>query len=427
MSQTNVIERELPVTRTVFPPSSPRERWLVLSAAFLGWMFDGLEMGIFPLVARPALQELMHVTDDKLVGWWMGIITALFLVGAAVGGLVFGWLGDRIGRVRAMALSVLVYSLFSGLCFFAGAPWHLAILRFLSALGMGGEWSLGVALVMECWPEARRPVLAGAIGAASNVGFAMIGALGFVFKVTIHSWRWVMLVGAAPAVLTFFILLCVPESERWKRSIRERTTQPIREVLSPPLRRLTLLAIAFAAVCLIGTWGSVQWIPLWVDQITHAALSRPKAVAQMSSALGAVAGCFVGALLAGRAGRRITYFLLCLASLVFCQILFQTIHTYGPALIGMAFVVGATTAAFYGWLPLYLPELFPTRVRATGQGLGFNFGRILAAGGVLGQGWLVGQFSGSYARASAVVTLVYVVGMVLIWFAPETHGKPLPE
>lgn len=426
MSQTNVIECE-PAAPASFPPATARQRWLVLSAAFLGWMFDGLEMGIFPLVARPALQELMHVTDDKLVGWWMGIITALFLVGAAIGGLIFGWLGDRIGRVRAMALSVLVYSLFSGLCFFALAPWHLAVLRFLSALGMGGEWSLGVALVMECWPEARRPILAGAIGAASNVGFALIGALGFIFKVTVHSWRWVMLAGAAPAILTFFILLCVPESERWKRAVRERAAHPLREVLSPPLRRLTLLAVAFAAVCLIGTWASVQWIPLWVDQITHAALPRAKAVAQMSSALGAVAGCFAGALLAGSAGRRITYFLLCLASLVFCQILFQTIHSYGAALLGMAFLVGATTAAFYGWLPLYLPELFPTRVRATGQGLGFNFGRILAAGGVLGQGWLVGQFSGSYARASAVVTLIYVVGMVLIWFAPETHGKPLPE
>ncbi len=427
MTQTTAIEYEPSVPSAQFPPTTSRERWLVLSAAFLGWMFDGLEMGIFPLVARPALRDLMQITDDRLVGWWMGIITALFLVGAAVGGLIFGWLGDRIGRVRAMALSVLVYSLFSGLCFFALAPWHLAILRFLSALGMGGEWSLGVALVMECWPEARRPVLAGAIGAASNVGFALIGALGFVFRVTVHSWRWVMLAGAAPAVLTFFILLCVPESERWKRSVRERTAQPIREVLSPPLRRLTLLAIAFAAVCLIGTWASVQWIPLWVDQITHAAMPRAKAVAQMYSAVGAVFGCFAGALLGGKAGRRVTYFVLCVASLAFCQILFQGIHAYGPALLAMTFLVGATTAAFYGWLPLYLPELFPTRVRATGQGLGFNFGRILAAGGVLGQGWLVGQFGGRCASASAVVTLIYVVGMVLIWFAPETHGKPLPE
>ena len=425
MTKADILERGQASTLDAFQPASAHYRWMVLAAAFLGWMFDGLEMGIFPLVARPALQELMHVTDDKLVGFWMGIITALFLVGAACGGFIFGWLGDRIGRVRAMALSVLVYSVFSGLCFFAAAPWHLAVLRFTSALGMGGEWSLGVALVMECWPEASGPLLAGTIGAASNVGFAAIGLLGFVFRVTVHSWRWVMLAGAAPALLTFFIRLFVPESERWKASVKQG--DPVREVFSPPLLKKTLIAIGLASVCLIGTWASVQWIPLWVDQITHATLPRSKAVAQVATALGAVVGCFAGSLLGGRAGRRVTYFGLCVASLAFCQILFLGIHSYGPALVSMAFLVGGTTAAFYGWMPLYLPELFPTRVRATGQGIGYNFGRLVAAAGVLGQGWLVGHFSGSYARASVVVTLVYVVGMFLILLAPETRGKPLPE
>ncbi|HEY3963552.1 MAG TPA: MFS transporter, partial [Planctomycetaceae bacterium] len=142
-------------------------QWLTLIAAFLGWMFDGLEMGIFPLVARPALHQMGYSGE---VGKWMGLVTALFLLGAAGGGLVFGWLGDRIGRVRAMSLSILTYSLFSGCCYFAEEPWHLGALRFVSALGMGGEWSLGVALVMECWPERHRPWLAAAIGAASNVG-----------------------------------------------------------------------------------------------------------------------------------------------------------------------------------------------------------------------------------------------------------------
>ncbi len=428
MSRTQVLDRQpagIPDPSPII--ASAHERWLVLTAAFLGWMFDGLEMGIFPLVARPALQELMHVSNDQRVGWWMAIITALFLIGAACGGLVFGWLGDRIGRVRAMAMSVLVYSIFSGLCFFAGAPWHLAVLRFVAALGMGGEWSLGVALVMECWPEARRPLLAGAIGAASNVGFALIGVLGLVFRVTTHSWRWVMLAGAAPALLTFFIRLFVPESRRWKQTVRNRALGPLAEVMTPPLRRLTLLGIAFASVCLIGTWASVQWIPLWVDQITHSAMPNAKAVAQISSALGAVLGCFAGALAGGWAGRRITYFSLCIASLITCQILFLGFTSYGWRLIAMTFIVGATTAAFYGWLPLYLPELFPTRVRATGQGVSFNFGRIVAAGGALGQGWLVSHFGGKYAQASAAITLVYGVGMVLIWFAPETRGQPLPD
>src|SRR5689334_11519241 len=227
--------------------------WLVLVAAFLGWMFDGLEMGIFPLVARPALQELLQVANDDGIGKWMGYITASFLIGAACGGFVFGWLGDRIGRVRAMSLSILTYSLFSGLCYFAEQPWHLGVLRFVSALGMGGEWSLGVALVMECWPEKARPWLAAAIGAASNVGFALIGLITLYFKVTVESWRWVMLVGAAPALLTFFIRLFVPESERWKGSVSGQVSRPLREIVAGGLLKTMILAIIFSSIALIGT------------------------------------------------------------------------------------------------------------------------------------------------------------------------------
>src|SRR5512135_420284 len=160
-----------------------RGQWMVLIAAFLGWMFDGLEQGVFPLVARPALQDLLGVDGDRELGMWMGVITALFLVGAAAGGLVFGWLGDRLGRVRAMSLSILAYSLFTGCSYFAQTASQLGLFRFLAALGMGGEWSLGVALVMECWPERFRPLLAGAIGAAANLGFGLLGALGTAFEV----------------------------------------------------------------------------------------------------------------------------------------------------------------------------------------------------------------------------------------------------
>src|SRR5438105_6770638 len=135
--------------RSVVTPIPKSGRELVLGAAFLGWMFDGMEMGIFPLVARPAMQSLMPGAADKTIGLWVGRILAAFLIGAAAGGLLFGWLGDRIGRVRAMSLSVLTYSLFTGLGAFAAAPWQLGATRFVAALGMGGEWALGVALVME--------------------------------------------------------------------------------------------------------------------------------------------------------------------------------------------------------------------------------------------------------------------------------------
>lgn len=415
------------------PAPDKKKLYAVLIAAFLGWMFDGMEMGIFPLIARPALMEMQQAQGlpltDAFVGMWMGRVTAAFLLGAALGGVLFGWIGDKFGRVKAMAWSILCYSLFTGLIYFASDPWHLAIFRFIAALGMGGEWSLGVALVMEVWPEKHRPLMAGVIGAAANVGFALIAVVGIFFKVTVESWRWVALIGAAPAALTFILRLFVPESEKWHESVQsagDKKVSPVKEIFGPSLIKYTLLATALSSVALIGTWGSVQWLPLWADKMAGAANPMAKAYAQCASAIGAVVGCLLGAWLGGFLTRRVSYFLLSLGSLVTCALLFRGVDSYGSLFLVLTFLVGGITAMFYGWLPLYLPELFPTRVRATGQGLAFNAGRILAAVGALQMGVLMQTFNGSYAQAGAVISLVYAVGLVLIWFAPETKGKPLP-
>jgi MFS family permease len=413
------------------PPNKTRLA-AVLAAAFLGWMFDGMEMGLFPLIARPALLQMQQAQGialtDSFVALWMGYATASFLVGAALGGVVFGWLGDKIGRVRAMAASILVYSIFTGLIYFAQEPWHLCAARFLGALGMGGEWSLGIALVMEVWPAKHRPLMAGVIGAAANVGFALIAVITIFFKVTIDSWRWVALIGAAPALLTFIVRLFVPESEKWQAAVKSDTvkTDPLKEIFGPKLWKTTLIATALSSVALIGTWGSVQWLPLWADKMAGAADPTAKGWTGMTSGIGAVIGCLLGAYVGRFITRRMAYFLLSLGSLISCAVLSRGIDTFGPPFLVLTFIVGALTAAFYGWLPLYLPELFPTRVRATGQGLSFNAGRILAAVGALQMGSLMQTFDGSYAKAGAVITLIYVVGLGLIWLAPETKGKPLP-
>ena len=410
--------------------SSSSAKWKVLIAAFLGWMFDGMEMGIFPIVARPALQEMQQaagIVGEGFIATWMGWVTAFFLLGAALGGLVFGWLGDKIGRVRAMSASILTYSVFTGLCYFATEPWHLGALRFVAALGMGGEWSLGVALVMEVWPGKYRPLLAGAIGAASNVGFGLIAFLSIMFPVSQDSWRWIMLVGAGPALLTFFIRLFVPESPRWKESVQQGPSRPLAEIFGPALLKKTVLAISFASIALIVTWGAVQWMALWADQMAGPEHPRAKGYTQALSAAGAIVGCLLGAWAGGVLGRRLTYFILCLGSLIAGSVLFRGFDTYGTGFLVMSFIVGGLTASFYGWLPLYLPELFPTRVRATAQGLSFNFGRIFAAIGALQMGALIQQLGGSYAKAGSTIVLVYVLGLGLIWLAPETKGKPLPE
>jgi len=408
-----------------------RAMFATLLAAFLGWMFDGLEMGIFPLVARPALQEFQLATgivSEQFIQHWMGIITAAFLLGAAAGGLVFGWLGDRVGRVRAMMLSVLVYSVFTGLKYFARGPFDLAFLRFISALGMGGEWSLGVALVMEAWPEEKRPLMAGLIGMSSNMGFALIAVIGIFFQTTVHSWRWVMLVGSSPVLLALAIIWFVPESERWKHSvIAEGRAQPVKEIFGPKLLRNTLLGILIASIPLIVTWGIVLWIPLWADQMTGGSQPRVKAYTLLALSIGAASGAMFAPLLGKRIGRRPVYFGLCVTSFLTCGLLFKVFHAYSLSFLVVAALAGFFTSSFYGWLPQYLPELYPTRVRATGQGVCYNFGRILTAVCAWKMGTLMAWFGNSYAHAGETVVYIYIIGIVAIWFLPETIGRPLPE
>jgi MFS family permease len=400
---------------------------LTLMAAFLGWLLDGFELGLFPVVARPALQDMLGQGLEGGVGLWMGRITAAFLVGAALGGIVFGWLGDRVGRVKAMSWSILCYSLFSAAGYFATEPIHLAVFRFVAALGMGGEWALGVALVMESWPDRFRPWLAAAIGAAANLGMLLVGVVAKFFPVTTDSWRWLFLVGASPAVLTLVIRIWVPESEKWKASALNRrdAASEIATVLGPAFLKVTLLGIALSSVALIGTWGSVQWIPAWADKLTGGTNPGAKADVQMVSSFAASIGAVLGPVLLGWMPRRRGYALLCMSSLGACAWLFRGEAVWGNFFLLKVGLTAFTTASFYGFFPLYFPELFPTRIRATGQGICYNAGRLVAAAGALLSGGLI-EYLGGYAQMGAAITLIYIAGIALSFVAPETKGKPLP-
>lgn len=422
-------------------PRVSRAAWLALAAALLGWAFDGVEMGLFPLAAGPALGELR---PGQPQGVWMSVFYAAFLLGAAAGGAIFGWLGDRFGRVRAMTWSVLVYSLFSGACGFVGEAWQLATLRFLSALGMGGEWALGVALVMEVWPTRYRPVLAGLIGAAANVGFLLVAwaglhvaALadglrsmglpeGWVAPLAAHSgWRLLMVLGAAPALLTFFLRMFVPESQAWRQAATRAAPARLAEAFAPGLRRSTLLATALATVVLLGAWGSVQWLPKLADGLAGRS-DEARSYTQMTLAAGIIIGAFSAPLLAQALNRRVVYGGMCVLSLIACAVVFRTPQVWGGTFLVGVFAIGLTTGSFYGWLPLYLPELFPTRLRATAQGFAYNAGRVLTTAGVLVGGQLVDAFGGDVARMCAITSLIFALGLAVIPFCPETKGRPLP-
>jgi MFS family permease len=492
--------------------TAARGRTLALAAALLGWMFDGMEMGLFPLVGKDALRELLGGTPAQAdLDLWYAVVLACFLIGAATGGVVFGWLGDKVGRVKAMTISVLLYSLCSGLSAASSTPTELAVLRFLGALGMGGEWALGVALVMELWPNTSRAALAGWIGAFGNLGYTVCGliALGLTrFGSTElaaaltstglpeqwanaltanRNWRLLMLVGAVPALLTLFIRLFVPESEKWEREKEAGRASHWSEAdllavlggaiaaggvvalwaskdvplaaqvggsllgvvlvtlgylhpargylrrcgLDSDARRETirrmLLAAGLSGVPLLATWSGVMWMYQWVGKLPGGDVPEARPVIQIASSIGAAAGCVVAALLGGMLGRRPAYVGLCIASLVTIVGFYQLNSSYGPTFVLSAGLMGFVTAGFYGWLPLYLPELFRTAVRATGQGFGFNFGRIIAAAGNLQMPALLAAFDNDYGRACAVVAGVYGIGLALIAFAPETKGQPLPD
>ncbi len=605
---------------------------MALTAALLGWLFDGFEMGVFSQVGRPAIQDLLGTTDETKVGLWFNVVIACFLVGAATGGVIFGWLGDRIGRVRAMTLSVLTYAVFTGLCGLVGdlklgslvvtGAVQLGLLRFIASIGMGGEWSLGVALVMEVWPNRSRAFMAGLIGAAANVGYLLVGFVGIWLNAIIadlgsmltslglsestvstltanQGWRIMMLIGTLPALLTFFIRIFVPESEKWQHekdhgrtshwqtvdllgvlvgclgpfsivyvwamektagiehsvAIRVAVTllglvvaalgflypvvrylgrlnrasdDPLERDSSNQTLRRMLLAAVLSAVALIGTWGSAQQAPSYAGRLIDEALSEQAAeivtdglaeekaqvqaavakrlfkpadrqalakalstseldrgqISQAVStalgeefpapardeiatslsdesrrtalletlqtkinakehtqiwlAIGAIIGTIGAALIGDWIGRRKAYCLFCFLSLIATWLLYVFSERYGTYFLMTSFLAGTFTAAFYGWFPLYLPELFRTRVRATGQGFGYNFGRVLAAIGALQTGNLIGLFAEDWAigsvtirhglpAACSVIALIYVVGMGIIWLAPETKGKPLPE
>ncbi|MEO7597769.1 MAG: MFS transporter [Opitutus sp.] len=509
------------------PPSySQRGAVAALVAAFLGWLFDGFEMGLFPLIGQPALQDLLPAETALVRGQWFTVIIAVFLVGAATGGVLFGWLGDKLGRVKAMTLAIFTYAIFTGLSAFVTQPWQFAGLRFTAALGMGGDWSLGVALVNEVWGGRNRGWIAGLIGAASNIGFLLTGVLSLKLNESLaqvtqglaaigistetanyllhnRAWRFLAISGALPALINFFILAFVHESPRWQEEKSAgRTSQwapldlagvaiaalagmgiiaiwsplvtvgnavaipatllglaialwgyllPVRNYLrrtesagnlvagerSTILRHL-LIGAALAGVALLGTWGSVQQAAKWASGLVPTSSRVPIIeYTVIATALGAILIAFLAPLVADRLGRRTTFTLLSVCSLGIALAFFQTNHVFVDGVVSTwfyvsAFLMGGLTASFYGFFPLYFPELFPTSVRATGQGFCYNFGRLLAAIGSLQIANLTGLFTRSdltpvqiSANAYSILSCIYLAGLVLIRFAPETKGRAL--
>lgn len=188
-----------------------------------------------------------------------------------------------------------------------------------------------------------------------------------------------------------------------------------------------IFGASIAGIALLGTWGAIQWMPRWAAQLANDPTLQAKEYTQIATAVGAILSTFLTALIADKLGRRPTYTLMCIGTIVAALLLYQTNDTYGPKFLVFAFITGGASASFYGFFPLYFPELFPTAVRATGQGFAFNFGRIIAAIGGMQTATLMSYFGGSFPKAGSVMVAIYLLGIVLIWMGPETKGKPLPD
>jgi MFS family permease len=437
----------------------------ILVVAFLGWFFGGMQILITNLGMRAASLDLMDQAGmidlsiydelngragelvgsekEQLLEWnslatqWYAWFQVAFLFGAAAGGYLFGKLGDILGRARALGISIVWFAALTGLAWFAQTPGQLLILRTLACLGIGGTWPNGVALVSEVWSNAARPMLSSSIGMAGNLGIFAMATLAASHAVTPESWKWVMIVNASPVVLGIFILLCVPESPAWRRAAASRAStkpdpakpDPAKDsIFRPPWLGVTLLGIALATIPLIGGWGSANWMIPWADEIgSRTGDDELKAHVGMARALTSIAGSLVAGLIACWAGRRRTYFLTSLGALLAAQYAFWfTIPGDSTFLVWVA-ALGFFNGVFFGWLPFFLPELFPTRLRATGTGVSFNFGRILTAVTIFATGYMIGVFDGDYAKIGRVTSFVFLLGMIVIFFAPDTSKRNMEE
>ena len=416
-------------------PAAPslltRRNLFVLGVAYIGLVAAGFQLGLMPLAALSATRDLLGGSvAPGLAGDWFARYTAALMLGAALGGIALGWLGDRVGRARAMGVSILCYSLFGGAGMWATSQEQLLVLRLLAGLGVGGMWPNGVALVSECWAGATRPMVAGVIGTGLNIGILCVSQLGRLRAVTPDSWRWLVALGFASGVVGLVALFLLPESPKWLASRQAsaaaaKPATPLRELFRPPLLRLTLVGIGLGAIPLIGAWAASKWMIPWADTVGGSVHPGLKAATQGWWATGAIIGSFFGSHLAHVLGRRAAYFAISLGAVVLTCGIFIVSQPLAASFLPLVFAQGLVSTLFFGWLPLCLPELFPTRVRATGTGIAYNSGRFVSAAGALGAGALMAWSGGDYAKVGVISGLVYAFGLVVIWFAPDTSKQAL--
>lgn len=441
-----------------------RYHWFVLLVAALGWLFDTFDQQLFNLGRKPAMTELLAVSpNDPLVDTYGAYATSIFIIGWAMGGLIFGILGDKIGRAKVMMITILLYSIFTGLSSLSQSFWDFALWRFLTGLGVGGEFAVGVALVAEVMPDRARPHALGwlqALSAVGNISAALVNiGLGIAEgegKLGFSAWRVMFAIGALPALLAILIRMRLKEPERWQQAVADGTNKnagSLTELFGDPRWRknaIVGLLLAFAGV--VGLWGigffSFDFVRaifrktyeaegLSPDEISGK-LTRLVGYVSLLQNIGGFFGIYAFSKITHRIGRKPTFLIAFILAIVSTAGTFWFLNSFYDV-FWMIPLMGFCQLMLFGGYAIYFPELFPTRLRSTGTSFCYNVGRFVAAIGPFTMGYLIKDvFSPSstptpdeliHAWRLTGVTMCgfFLIGLAALPFAPETAGKPLPE
>ena len=427
-----------------------RSQWKALIAANLGWTFDGFEVFALILTVGVALHQLLDPSEYARIPAYAGAVIAITVFGWAIGGLLGGVLADYLGRKRSMTLTILAYSLLTGVCAFSWDWLSFAVFRFLVGLAIGSEWATGASIMAELWPAKAR----GKGGAFLQSGYPIGSILASGVWLAIgtsgpDAWRYMYLIGVLPALIVFWIRRNIPESPRWEESNRRRRAAYDRRRQGAPLHgedaalvRFTLvdvfaegairsrlvLTFVMSLSVTIGYWGVSTFVPSYVGSVATAAglpAQRWAALAGLVQNVGALIGFSSFGFLADAFGRKPTTILFYLMCLILTPIVYLWVQDIHVLLFTLA-VYGFFIQGVFSWTPIWLPELFPTRMRATAAGFIFNAPRLISAIAPLIAGTLIVSLGG-YGKAATIIGLFYILGLIAVPFLPETKGKPLPE
>ncbi len=443
-----------------------RYHWFVLIVAALGWLLDTMDQQLFALARVPAMRELLPgapgpgATAAEIaaraaeVAKYSGYATSIFLLGWATGGLTFGMLGDRIGRAKTMMWTILIYSLCTGLSAFSVGFADFAFYRFITGLGVGGEFAVGVALVAETMPDAARPHAIGMLQALSTVGNITAALISISFGhleqsgVLGSAWRAMFIVGAIPALLAILVRRNLKEPERWQQIKKNPVKGQLgsyAELLGNAVwRRRALLGMGLACCGVIGLWGigffSIDLIRSVLRKTFEAQghsgaelnglLTKWAGIASMMVNFGAFFGIYGFSVLAQRIGRRPTFAIGFILACVSTGFVFWNLRTFNH-IFWMLPIMGFCQLSLFGGFAVYFPELFPTHLRSTGVSFCYNVGRFVAALGPSALGYLTGEVFKDKPEpmryAGLAMCSIFLLALFILPFLPETKGQPLPE